>query len=59
MTTSTLQKKANKLEKITREARKALLEFQVAKSKWDIENKMYTVYPSTKALIKDVRQRIS
>lgn len=58
MNTANLQKKANMLESFIKKASRVLLEFEVAQSRWDIENGRYKVYKSTKALMRDVRRKM-
>ncbi len=57
MNTLTLQKQADRVEKLTREASRALLEFKVAVSKWELEHGEFKVYSSAKALMRDVLKK--
>ncbi len=59
MTTAVLQKKADILERLTQQTRRALMEFKIAKSKWEIENGKYKVYSSAKSAMRDVKKLIS
>ncbi len=58
MNTANLQKKANMLESFIKKASRVLLEFEVAQSRWDIENGRFKVYKSAKALMCDVRRKM-
>jgi len=54
MTTITLQKQANILEKFIRKGSRLLLEFEVAQAKWEKEQGMNKVYKSVDRLMSDV-----
>jgi single-stranded DNA-binding protein len=58
MNTANLQKKANILESFIKKASRVLLEFEVAQSRWDIENGRFKVYKTAKALMRDVRRKM-
>ncbi len=56
MNALTLRKEADKLRDIIKTASRALLEFQIAQSEWDIKQGRYKVYSSVNKLMHDVRK---
>lgn len=57
MNTLTLQKQADKVERLTQNARRALLEFEVMKSKWEIAHGLGKVYSSVGSLMRDITKK--
>ena len=53
MTSLALNKKADILEKFVKKASRVLLEFQVAKAKWERANGIGKIYSSVDALMRD------
>lgn len=58
MNTLTLQKQANALERLIKKASRALLEFEVAQSKWEAKNGLGKVYSSVDAIIRDAKKGV-
>ncbi|MFA6294963.1 MAG: hypothetical protein WC666_00875 [Candidatus Paceibacterota bacterium] len=56
MNTLTLQKKALKLENFIKKASRALLEFEVAQSKWEAKKGLGKIYTSVDVLMRDVKK---
>jgi hypothetical protein len=57
MTTATLQRKAAQLERFVKKASRALLEFEVAQSKWEASKGIGKVYSSVDRLMRDVMKK--
>lgn len=58
MNTLTLQRQSNKLERIIKTASRALLEFEVAQSKWERSKGIGKVYTSVGVLMRDITKKI-
>lgn len=54
----TLQKQANALERLIKKASRALLEFEVAQSKWEAKNGLGKVYSSVDAIMRDAKKGV-
>ena len=58
MTTLALQRKADKFEKFLKNANRALLEFEVAQSKWDFDHGKYKVFDDIKSLKRYISRKM-
>jgi single-stranded DNA-binding protein len=58
MSTTNLQKQANALERLIKKASRALLEFEVAQSKWEAKNGLGKVYSSVDAIMRDAKKGV-
>lgn len=53
-----LKKETDRLERSIQRANRTLLEFKVARAKWEIKNGMGKVYTSIGALMRDVKRSV-
>lgn len=59
MNTLIIQKKEQDFETIMKKARQVLFELEILRSEWEIKNGLGKVYPSVKALIKDMKAKMA
>ena len=59
MNTLILQKKEQEFETIMKKARQVLFELEILRSEWEIKNGLAKVYPSVKALMKDMKAKMA
>lgn len=58
MTTATLQKIEKDIESFVKAGRRKLLEFEVFRSKWEVQHGQGKTYKTAKSFMRDIRSKL-